>query len=65
MNPEAYDAYLKGRYFFNRPSDDNLKKAIAQFEEAVRLSPTFAPAYSGTVGRLPLGRLQRRGPDRQ
>ena len=47
VNPEAHDAYLKGRYFFNRPSDENLQKAIAQFDEAVKLSPTFAPAYSG------------------
>ena len=47
VNPDAHDAYLKGRYFFNRPSDQNLQKAIAQFEEAVRLSPTFAPAFSG------------------
>jgi tetratricopeptide (TPR) repeat protein len=47
VNPEAHDAYLKGRYFFNRPSDENLQKAIAQFEAAVRLSPTFAPAFSG------------------
>ena len=47
VNPEAHDAYLKGRYFFNRPSDENLKKAIAQFEEAVALDPNFAPAYSG------------------
>ena len=47
VNPDAHDAYLKGRYFFNRPSDDNLQKAIAQFEEAVRLSPTFATAFSG------------------
>jgi len=47
VDPAAHDAYLKGRYFFNRPSDENLKKAIAQFEEAVRLSPEFAPAYSG------------------
>ena len=47
VNPEAHDAYLKGRYFFNRPSDDNLQKAIAQFEEAVRLSPNFALAFSG------------------
>ena len=47
VSPDAHDAYLKGRYFFNRPSDDNLQKAIAQFEEAVRLSPTFAPAFSG------------------
>jgi TolB-like protein/Flp pilus assembly protein TadD len=47
VNPEAYDAYLKGRYFFNRPSDENLKKAIALFEEAVMLNPNFAPAFSG------------------
>ncbi len=47
VNPEAHDAYLKGRYFFNRPSDENLSKAIALFEEAVRLSPDLAPAYSG------------------
>ena len=47
VNPEAHDAYLRGRYFFNRPSDANLQTAIAQFEEAVRLSPEFAPAYSG------------------
>jgi serine/threonine protein kinase len=45
--PEAHDAYLKGRYFFNRPSDENLQKAISQFEEAVRLSPEFALAFSG------------------
>ena len=47
VNPEAHDAYLKGRYFFNRPSDENLKKAIAHFEEAVTLNPNFAPAFSG------------------
>jgi serine/threonine-protein kinase len=47
VDPAAHDAYLKGRYFFNRPSDENLEKAIAQFDTAVRLSPTFVPAYSG------------------
>jgi tetratricopeptide (TPR) repeat protein len=47
VDPEAHDAYLKGRYFFNRPSDENLKKAIAQFEAAVTLNPSFAPAFSG------------------
>ena len=47
VKPEAYDAYLKGRYYFNRPSDENLKKAIAQFEEATRLDPNYAPAFSG------------------
>jgi tetratricopeptide (TPR) repeat protein len=47
VKPEAYDAYLKGRYFFNRPSDESLQKAIARFEEATRLSPEFVPALSG------------------
>jgi serine/threonine-protein kinase len=47
VNPEAHDAYLKGRYFFNRPSDDNLQRAIEQFQIAVKLDSTFAPAYSG------------------
>ena len=47
VNPEGHDAYLKGRYFFNRPSDENLAKAIALFEQAVKLDPDFAPAYSG------------------
>ncbi len=47
VSPAAHDAYLKGRYFFSRPNDENLTKAIAQFETAIKLDPTFAPAYSG------------------
>jgi serine/threonine-protein kinase len=47
VDPEAYDAYLKGRYFFNRPSDENLQKAIARFEDAIALNPNFVPALSG------------------
>jgi serine/threonine-protein kinase len=52
VNPEAYDAYLKGRYFFNRPSDENLSKAIALFEEATQKDPTYAPAFSGLSDAL-------------
>jgi serine/threonine-protein kinase len=47
LNPEADDAYLKGRYFFNRPSDENLQKAITRFEDAIKLNPNFVPALSG------------------
>jgi len=47
VDPAAYDAYLKGRYFFNRPSDENLTKAITFFDETVKLDPKYAPAFSG------------------
>ena len=47
VNTEGHDAYLLGRYFFNRPSDDNLRKAIAQFEKSVALNPHLAAGYSG------------------
>ena len=47
VNAEGHDAYLLGRYFFNRPSDENLQKAIAQFEKSVKLNPGFAAGYSG------------------
>ena len=47
IDPAAHDAYLRGRFFFNRPTDENLRKAIAQFTDAVRLNPGFVAAYSG------------------
>ncbi|MDQ6829543.1 MAG: protein kinase [Gemmatimonadota bacterium] len=47
VNAEGHDAYLVGRFFFNRPSDENLRKAIAQFEKSVALNPGFAAGYSG------------------
>ena len=47
VDPEAYDAYLKGRYFSNRLAEQELKKAVAFFQESVRHDPKYAPAYSG------------------
>ena len=38
---------MRGRYFFNRPSDEHLQKAILLFEQAVKLNPKLAAAYSG------------------
>ncbi len=46
-NSEAYQAFLKGRYHWDRSSEDDLKQAIHYFEEAVRLDPSYAPAYAG------------------
>ena len=46
-NPEAYQAYLKGRYYWNRRTAENLKKAIEQFKIATDKDPKYAIAYSG------------------
>jgi TolB-like protein/DNA-binding winged helix-turn-helix (wHTH) protein/Tfp pilus assembly protein PilF len=47
VNPEAYEAYLKGRYFWNKRSGESLKKAIDYFEHAIDTDPYYAKAYSG------------------
>jgi TolB-like protein/DNA-binding winged helix-turn-helix (wHTH) protein/Tfp pilus assembly protein PilF len=47
VNPEAYEAYLKGRYFWNKRTADGLNKAKAYFGEAVARAPDYAQAYSG------------------
>jgi TolB-like protein/DNA-binding winged helix-turn-helix (wHTH) protein len=49
VNPEAYDAYLKGRYYLSNEftTAQPLNMAKTYFEEAVRKDPGFAPAYSG------------------
>ena len=47
VNPEAYEAYLKGRYFWNKRTNEGLNKAIEQFDRAIGVDPTYAPAYSG------------------
>jgi TolB-like protein/DNA-binding winged helix-turn-helix (wHTH) protein/Flp pilus assembly protein TadD len=47
VNPEAYEAYLKGRYFWNKRTGDGLSKAIAYFSRAVEVDPNYAEAYSG------------------
>ena len=46
-NPEAYTLYLKGRFFWNERYEDEVRKAIQYFSQAVKVDPTFALAYSG------------------
>ena len=43
---EAYQLYLKGRYHFARRTRDDINKAIASFEEAIKIDPSFALAYA-------------------
>ena len=46
-NSEAYQLYLKGRYQWNKRTEESLKRGIALFREAIDSDPSFASAYSG------------------
>src|SRR5436305_3738989 len=46
-NTEAHQLYLKGLYLWNRRTGENLKKALAYFEQAAEKDPHYALAYSG------------------
>ncbi len=44
-NIEAYNLYLKGRYYWNKSTPENIVNAIKTFEEAISIDPTFALPY--------------------
>ncbi len=46
-DPEAYDLYLKGRYFWNKRSEEGIGKSIALYQQAIERDPGFALAYAG------------------
>ena len=46
-NTEAYQLYVKGRFFWNKFDEDGLKKAIDYFKQAIAIDPNYALAYAG------------------
>ncbi len=49
-NAEAYQLYLKGRYFWNKGTEQGAKKAIEYFQQAIEKDPGYALAYSWLAG---------------
>ena len=47
VNPEAYEDYLKGRYFWNKRTADGLTKAAYYFNQAIESDPTYSLPYTG------------------
>jgi TolB-like protein/DNA-binding winged helix-turn-helix (wHTH) protein/Tfp pilus assembly protein PilF len=47
VDPEAHEAYLKGRYFWNKRTEEGFTKAIDYFNQAIAKSPNYAEAYAG------------------
>ena len=46
-NPEAYQFYLRGRYFWDKRTPDGIKRAFEQFQQAIARDPNFALGYVG------------------
>ena len=53
-NPEAYELYLKGRFFLNKRTGLELEKAIDHFRQALAVDSHYALAYSGLADAYPL-----------
>jgi len=47
INPEAYNAFLQGRYFWDRRTREDLEKAIGYYEQALRIQPDYARPWAG------------------
>jgi TolB-like protein/DNA-binding winged helix-turn-helix (wHTH) protein/Tfp pilus assembly protein PilF len=47
VDPEAYEDYLQGRYFWNKRDGDALERASEYFQKATSIDPNYAPAYAG------------------
>jgi len=56
-NTEAYTAYLRARYFWNRRTEEDLNAAIKYFEEAIGADPSFAPALAGLADSYSISAL--------
>jgi TolB-like protein/DNA-binding winged helix-turn-helix (wHTH) protein/Tfp pilus assembly protein PilF len=49
VNPEAYDLYLKGRFYWNERTPGAVQESIAYFQQATATDPNFALAYAGVA----------------
>ncbi len=47
INIDAYEAYLKGRYFWNKRTREGFQKAVEYFNQAIEIDPNYAQAYAG------------------
>ena len=47
VNPEAYQLYLKGRYYWNKRTEEGFNKAIEHFNQAIEKDPNYTLAHAG------------------
>ena len=47
VKPAAYDAYLRGRFYWDRRTEDSMRRGLALFEQALQEDPSYSVAYTG------------------
>jgi tetratricopeptide (TPR) repeat protein len=65
VQPDAYEAYLKGRFFWSQRSREGLVKAVGYFQHAIERDPAYAPAHSGLSDAYRLFDLSGLAPPRE
>ena len=58
-NWEAYNLYLKGRYYWNKFTDDDMRKSVDYFQQAIAKDPNYALAYAGLADAYPRARIHQ------
>jgi len=64
-NPEAYDLYLKGRYYWNKRTGESIGKSIQFFQSAIEKDPGYALAYAGLADSFHLLAFYGEGPPKE
>ncbi len=54
-NAEAYQLYLRGRYFWNKRTNEGVKQGLAYFQQAIEKDPSYALAYAGVADSYAVG----------
>jgi serine/threonine-protein kinase len=47
IDPEAFESYVRGRYYWNKRGEADLNRAVEEFSHAIDVDPTYAAAYAG------------------
>jgi TolB-like protein len=55
QNPEAYQLYLRGRYYWNQRTSEGVKKGLDYFEQAIQKDPGYGLAYAGVADSYVVG----------
>lgn len=55
VNPRAYEEFLRGRYLQAKMTPEDMRKALAYFQHALEIDPSYAPAYIGIVDCYTIG----------